>query len=178
MIVGTFVNGLVNNGGLGQFPPALTIQHGAGFSSIIVSLYSIVGILGKLLLGHVSDKYGVKAGIIYTTIGFVATYALMLFSDVQFAVYTMAVLFGISNANATVLAPLLTNAIFPSNEYSEAYGFVQSGSQFGMAAGSFAVASIADLSGGYSLSWIIMMILCVVAGLCWYFAISRAKKYS
>lgn len=178
LIFGAFVNGLVNNGGLGQFPPALTIQHGATFSSIIVSLYSIVGIAGKLILGQVSDKYGVKVGVVYTTIAFIATFGLMLFSENQLAVYAMAVLFGIANANATVLAPLLTSAIFPSNEYSAAYGFVQSGAQFGMAAGSFAVASIADLSGGYSLSWVVMMVLCAVAGICWYGSVTSAKKYS
>lgn len=177
LIAGSLFIGLVNNGGLGQFPPSLTILHGPTFSSIIVSLYSIVGIGGKLLLGHVSDKYGVRMGIIYTSVAFVATFLLMLFSDVQMAVYLMAVLFGIANANATVLPPLLTSSVFPANEYSGAYGYVQAGTQMGMAIGSLAVASIADLSGGYATAWITMSIICVLGAVSWLFAISNAKKY-
>lgn len=177
LIGGSLIIGLVNNGGLGQFPPSITIQHGPVFSSIIVSLYSIVGIAGKLILGQVTDKYGVRVSVIYTTIGIAIAYSLMMFSDVQLNVYLMAIFFGISNANATVLAPLLTNSIFPAKEYSGAFGFVQSGQQLGMAIGSLAVAGIADASGGYTASWLVMAILGLAGGLSWLVAISNSKKY-
>lgn len=102
----------------------------------------------------------------------------MVFSDVQSIDYIAAVLFGIANAIATVLSPLLTGSIFPAKEISAAYGFVQSGTQFGMVAGSFVVAGISDLSGSYSLSWIVMAVFCVVCYICWQMALTNAKKYA
>lgn len=177
LLIGSLLVGLVNNGGLGQFPPALTIQHGATFSSIIVSLYSIVGIAGKLILGHICDRYGVKLGVIYTSIAMMITFSLMIFSGSQLNVYLAAIFFGIGNANATVLAPLLTGSIFSAKEYSGAYGYVQSAQQLGMAAGSLAVAGIADVSSGYSTAWATMIVVCLLGCVLWVFSSVQSRKY-
>lgn len=177
LLLGSFVIGLTNNGGLGQFPPSLAIQHSAAFSSIIVSTYSLVGVAGKLILGHVTDKYGVKVSILYTSLGMTMTFVLMMFSGVQLNVYLAAVLFGLSNANATVLSPLMTSSLFPANEYSGAYGYVQSMQMLGMAIGSLVVATISDVSGSYTTAWVAMAILCVFSGMAWLFSSINSKKY-
>jgi MFS family permease len=63
-------NGLINTGALGQFPPALEELHGVTVAAIIISLYSVVGVLGKLILGWVNDKFGIIKGILFGCITF------------------------------------------------------------------------------------------------------------
>ena len=48
LLLGSVTNGLVNSGGLGQYPPAFEGVHSASFAAIIISLYSVVGIFGKV----------------------------------------------------------------------------------------------------------------------------------
>ncbi|WP_051258340.1 MFS transporter [Atopococcus tabaci] len=52
LIVGGVFAGIMNNGGFGQFPPVLQNVHGAGTAVTIVSLYSAIGIAGKVILGN------------------------------------------------------------------------------------------------------------------------------
>ncbi|CUH92817.1 MFS transporter [Herbinix luporum] len=56
LVLGMIINGLINTGALGQFPPALEGLHGSTVAATIISLYSIVGIFGKLILGWINDK--------------------------------------------------------------------------------------------------------------------------
>lgn len=58
LVFGIFCNGLLNSGSLGQFPPALEEMHGVVVKSSIISLYSLVGIFGKLILGWIDDRFG------------------------------------------------------------------------------------------------------------------------
>lgn len=50
LLVGIFTNGIVNSGSLGQFPQAMEKIHDAAVQVTIISLYSLIGIFGKLIL--------------------------------------------------------------------------------------------------------------------------------
>lgn len=73
--------------------------------------------------------------------------------------------------------PLLTDSLFPTKEYSNAYGYGQSAQQLGMVIVSSAVAGIVDLCGGYNTARIVMAILGVVGGASWLVAITNSKNY-
>lgn len=146
LIIGVVFVGITNNGGLGQFPPVLTNLHGVSTAAAIISVYSAVGIAGKLILGHVNDLYGIIKSTIYASFLLVLSYFVMLFSENILGAFVMAILFGLGNAIGTVLPPLITSAIYPAEQYSLAYGYVNSGIQLGMTVGSLFAASIADLT--------------------------------
>lgn len=177
LVLGGVLVGITNNGGLGQFPPVLTNLHGAATAATIISVYSAVGIAGKLILGQISDTKGVIPGIIYACTLLALSYFTMLFSENIIAVYIMAVFFGLGNAIGTVIPPLMTSALYSTEKYSLAYGYVNSGLQLGMTVGSLFTAGIADLTGSYNYSWAILLVLSILLGISWIGSYKNAQKY-
>lgn len=177
LIVGSVLVGIVNNGGLGQFPPFLSNLHGGALAATIISIYSAVGIVGKLVLGQLTDLHGIVKSIIYASLLLVITYSLMLFSENFIIAIVMAVFFGMGNAIGTVTPPLITSAIFPESQYSNAIGYVNSAVQLGMTVGSVFTAAIADFTGSYNYSWIVLAISSAFVIVCWVGAYQNSKKY-
>lgn len=158
LTLGMIFNGIINTGALGQFPPALEELHGSTMAAAIISLYSLMGILGKIALGWVNDKFGIIKGILFGTLSFALCFIMMLYGSNQVALYLMTIFFGFGNAIGPVLPPLLTAAIYGSSKYGEIYGYVNSANQLGLTFGSLLVASIFDISGSYRLAWIVMIL--------------------
>lgn len=177
LVFGTILIGIVNNGGLAQFPPVLTNLHGAETAATIISVYSGVGIIGKLVLGNISDRFGIIISTIYACTLLVITYAVMIFAGNIIAAFTMAVFFGFGNAIGTILPPLITSAIYSSNQFSKAYGYVNSGMTLGMTLGSIFTAGIADFTGSYTYSWIVLAILSTMSAILWIGSYNNAQKY-
>lgn len=177
LIGGAALIGLVNNGGLAQFPPVLTEMHGPTIAATIISVYSGVGIAGKLILGNISDRKGVVAGTLHAVTMLVLTYLSMLFSGNIVFAFVMAGFFGMGNAIGTVMPPLITSAIYSTEDFPKAYGYVQSGMQFGMTVGSLFAAGIADLTGSYNYSWATLMVLAVFIAVLWVSAYKSSQKY-
>lgn len=177
LIVGSVLVGLVNNGGLGQFPPVLYNQHGPVVSATAISIYSAVGIFGKIALGHIHDRFGTVVSIIYTALMLAGTYFLMIFSSYIVLVYAMSVLFGLGNAIGTVSPPLVTASIYSTNNFPKAYGLVQSGVQLGMTFGSLFAAGIADLTGTYNVSWLILAIGALFIAVTWVGSYRNSRQY-
>ncbi len=161
LTLGMIFNGLINTGALGQFPPALEELKGPALAAIIISLYSLMGIPGKLALGWVNDKFGIVAAMLFGSTSFALCFAMMLFGGNMIFLYLMAFFFGFGNAIGSVIPPLITAAIYGPGKYGEVYGYVHSASQIGLTFGSLLVASIFDVTGSYKLAWIVM-ILCTI----------------
>ncbi|MGP6138933.1 MFS transporter [Jeotgalibaca sp. A127] len=177
LIIGMLFAGLINGGGLGQFPRAFTLWHGAAFGSLLISIYSIVGIFGKLLLGWLDDKFGIKVAIIYSAGSLALVYAFMLFSSQAWAAVLAAVLFGTANSIGTVVGPLLVASLYTPENYAGAYGMVQSAQQAGMTLGSITVATIFDLTGGYQVAWTLFIVLASLVLVMWLPALKLSQKY-
>lgn len=175
LIIGAVFVGISNNSGLGQFPPVLASIHGDATAATIISIYSAVGILGKIVLGHINDLHGSIKSTIYATFILALSYFFMLFSEHTIAVVIMAILFGMGNAIGTVLPPLITAEMYNEEDYSIAYGYVNSGVQLGMTVGSLFAAGIADLTGSYNYSWMATLVLCFLIAILWVTAVKQAK---
>ena len=143
----------------------------------MVSIYSGVGILGKLILGVVNDKFGVRIATLYASLLCALAYFLMLFSGNYTFVFLMAIFFGLGNAIGTVLPPLMTSSIFNAKDYPKAYGIVQSALMLGMTSGSLLAATLADVSGTYQTAWIFLAVLSALIAVFWISAHKQAQKY-
>ena len=178
MLIGMLTNGLINSGALGQFPPAIQESHGAAVQATIISLYSLIGIAGKLILGWINDKYGVTASSIFGCVAFSLAFVLILMASkgVVF-LYAMAVVFGLGNAIGTVSPPLVTAEVFGKEKYSEAYGIANSFSQVGLSLGSLMVAAMYDMAGNYTLAWIVLLAFTVATLVCWVGSDILSRKY-
>lgn len=178
LLVGMLTNGLINAGALGHFPPAMQEYHGAAVQAAVISLYSLIGIGGKLLLGWVNDRFGIVVSSTYACTLFGLSFVFILLSRTNVnMLYIMAVIFGLGSAIGTVTPPLITAEIFGKEQYSRAYGIANSFSQVGLSLGSLAVASLYDASGSYQTAWVILLALTAVTLLCWVSAVVLARRY-
>ena len=177
MMIGMIANGLINSGALGQFPPALEELHGVATQAAIISLYSSVGVFGKIALGWINDKFGVVVSCTYGCIVFALAFIFMLLGENVNMLYIMAFAFGLGNAIGTVIPPLVTAEIFGNQKYGEAYGMVNSATQVGLSLGSLMVASLYDLNGSYTSAWIILLALTVVTLVGWLGSYALSKKF-
>ncbi len=178
LLLGMLANGLINAGALGHFPPAMQESHGAAVQATIISLYSLISIGGKLLLGWINDRFGVVVSSTYACTLFGLAFVFILLSENNvIMLYAMAVVFGLGNAIGTVTPPLITAEVFGKEQYSRAYGVVNSFTQVGLSLGSLAVASVYDLSGSYGPAWVILLALTAVTLLCWVGSVVLARSY-
>lgn len=176
LILGSITNGLANGASL-QFPPAIQQALGVEKAGTIISIYLLLGVFGKLLLGRIADKYGIYKALAFGSITLSLSFVLMLFIDSTWGPWMLAVVFGFGLAIGTVIPPLVTSSIYDRDMYGEAYGFVQSGMQIGAAIGPLFVSFVFDRSGSYYIAWIVNIVLAILTGVLWYISHQRAKQY-
>lgn len=175
LLIGAVFVGLSNNGGLGQFPPFMQEFHGASKGALIISIYSAVGIIGKLLLGSISDKFGVVVSTIWTSVLLVLAYFLAATTTSYGFAILLAILFGLGNSIGTVLPPLIVSAIYPAKSYAQVYGLVNQFLFLGMMFGSLIAASIAEASS-YSAAWYVFAVISALIIVFWAGSYFLAKK--
>ena len=176
-IFGMLCNGLINTGSLGHFPPAIEELQGPQVQALIISMYSMIGIFGKLVLGWLNDRFGVVVSTAFGCITFALSFIFILFGQNISMLYIMAFLFGLGDAIGTVTPPLITSAIFGAEKYGEAYGIANSFTQIGLSLGALMVAAIYDASGSYNTAWILLLILTLGAFTGWVGAYAVSRKY-
>lgn len=177
LLLGMLANGIINGGAIGQLPPAIEGMHGPIIQASIISIYSIVGVFGKLVLGWINDRYGVITSAVIGCTLFGASFLFMLLAGSVTMLYIMAVLFGLGDAIGTVTPPLITGAIFDADKYGEAYGIANSFMQIGLSVGSLIVAGIFDATGAYTAAWVLLLVLTGVTLLGWCGAFALSRKY-
>lgn len=177
LIGGMLTNGLINSGALGQFPPALEELQGPTVQAAIISMYSLVGIFGKLFIGWLNDRFGTVASTTFGCVTFGLAFVFILMGQNVNMLYIMAFVFGLGNAIGTVTPPLITSAVYGTEKYGEAYGIANSFTQIGLTFGSLMVASIYDISGSYQTAWILLLVLTAVTLAGWIGSVVMSKKY-
>lgn len=177
LIIGAICMTLSLNGGLGQFPPYITELHGAQAAAFAISIYSLVGVFSKLSFGALNDKFGIVFTTFFTT-GFLAlSFIFMIFAQNYNMMLIGAFVFGSGMAIGTIVTPLITTAMYSGADYAKAYGFVASGNNLGLMLGSLTAATIADATGSYLYSWIVMSIIAALTGVLWIGAYLTSQKY-
>lgn len=179
LLVGMLLNGIINNAALGQYPPSITVAHSAGVASVAIMIYSLVGVPGKILLGWITDKFGIVTHIIFAFAAMALSFFFMLIgANSVMLIYLSAVIFGLGIGLGTVSNPLMTSSIFSNDSYGEAYGYVQSAFQVGMSLGSLVAAFLADVTGTYAVSWITMTVISIITMITWLSAYKMSHKYA
>lgn len=176
LLIGMLTNGLINSGALGQFPPALEELHGVVIKSTIISLYSLVGIFGKLILGWLNDRFGVISSTIFGCSFFALSFLLLLNGENINFIFLMAIFFGLGTPIGTVSPPLITSEIYGSKNYAQVFGIINSVMQIGLTFGSLTIAKIYDKTGSYKSGWILLFILTIVTMISWLSSVILARK--
>lgn len=177
MLIGMFVCGFINAAALGQFPPAIQELHGPIVQAAIISLYSLIGCFGKIIIGWLNDKFGVVASTVFGCITFALIFVFMLMGSNITMIYIMAIFFGLGMGIGNVSPPLIVAEMFGGNKYGEAYGIANSAVQIGLATGSLIVAFMYDKLGSYTSAWVLLLVLTVVTLITWLASVKMSKKY-
>lgn len=177
ILIGMLLNGIVHSGSVGQFPAAFEIKYGAIVGSLAVSIYSIVGVFGKMIMGILNDKKGVIYSIIFGTAGFSLAFILLMSTSSNEGLYLLSVFYGLGMGLGAVVPPLLIGAIFKGENYSVAYGYVNSMMQAGMSLGAMFVSMLADKFNTYTVAWFILLVFTIVACALWILGYQKSKSY-
>jgi Arabinose efflux permease len=148
-----------------QQVPAYTAKSplGAGAGAMAVSIVMIGGTIGKLVLGWLADRIGVKptsiaamlCGALGMSMAFVAT-------DV-WLFYVGMVVFGVGYAGLTVIVPLLVRNSFGSLNYADIYSWVSTGIFLATSLSFLIYGRIVDLTGSFAWCFYLVIALYLLA---------------
>lgn len=176
LLIGSVLLTLSLNGAFGQFPPFIQGVHDSQTAALVISTYSLAGVVGKLLLGVLNDKFGIIFSTSVTTLFMALSFILMLNAENYYLMLLGAIFFGFGSAAGAIVTPLLVSAIYTGAEYAKAYGLVVSGSNLGLMIGSLFVATIADVTGSYKFAWSILAVTSALTGVFWVGSYIASRK--
>lgn len=156
--------------------------QGVGFDAAsiasYISLYSVVAIIGKLVLGRIFDRFGPKIGILFGCgTFFLFLVAFIFVQGSPMMLYFAAVMYGFGTCTATVAIPIMTTSVFGAKNYSELYGFVSAFTMTGSAIGSSAIGLVYDLTGSYIPALVILAGLTLLGIVIMFVCINMGQKH-
>lgn len=137
--------------------PALVTDHGfsGGDAALVYSTMLIVLCGGKLIFGWIYDKFGFVFSVVYVGITVGLSLFFLTLSGNPGMAYCFAVLFGLGNMTATILAASLTSSVFGTRDYGTKYGIVNMFCVGGMSLGPLLTSYVFDVTGAYRNAWFI-----------------------
>ncbi len=157
--------------------------YSTGFSAAYVasyiSIYSIVAIAGKLVLGHMFDRFGPKGGMLFGAGTFCLFLIAFLFVEGSpLMLYAAAILYGFGTCTVTVAIPIMTTSIFGPENYSELYGFISAFTMTGTAIGTPGIGLVYDLTSSYRVAILVLIVLTLISIAAIFACVNMSRKYS
>lgn len=175
-------------GGLKSTMPAMALSTFAGTDPDLIAQFTVTGalmistaavgnVVGKIALGFLVDRIG----IIKSLIIFIVLVVLGLLSLTVSGGTTALLLaggFGVGCADAlmSVGLPLVTRTIFGLKDYAKIYSVINMAIAILGGLGAVAVTTLVNLTGGYTMTYIIAMVAYASIGIFLTIAILSAKK--
>ena len=158
----------------------LTMQKGQTreLAADVASILLLSQVVGKILLGSIYDKKGVKFGSAYGCVVFLLSIVtIMLAGNKAFAII-FGVIVGLALSMTTCTPPLLTSLAVGRRGYSSIYGLLNAFATAGVALGPVIAGFIYDHTESYDLAWIIFAVVAVVILVLTILAMNKSKGYS
>ena len=136
--------------------------YGAQYASGIYSLSMGVLMAGKVILGTLYDRLGIRGASIYICLALAASLGFLIMAGLPGAPYLFAAAFGLANAIQSIPATCLVTRFFGTREFTSIYGICNAGNMAGIALGTSMSAWIYDASGSYAIAWYFYLVLSAV----------------
>lgn len=165
--------------GYSQQLPAFadSINFPATLGAMLVSISLLVSVCGKLILGELNDRFGIKKITIYGMGIAIFAFGLLIFSNGNFTMVLIgSSLYGITQTINAVAVPLITKKAFGYKDYSSIYSKLAVGQNLIGAFGFSAVGFIYDITGSYTPSFTLGAILCITFVILVLLGLASAKK--
>lgn len=176
-MLGFFGMGLVCSAPMRQMNPYISDIYGPAFAASVISISSLGGVFGKILLGWLHDKIGNlrSAAIAFLAFAFAFIFAMMGSSNSDM-LYVYIILYSFAAGVGTVSAPLLISATFGTKNFNIMRGITQTPLQAGMSLGGLMVSGIFDITGAYFFGWTACAVISVLSIFCFYVSHSMSRK--
>jgi Sugar phosphate permease len=150
---------------------------GAAAGAMAVSIVMVGGICGKFIIGYVSDHWGSTVAATFACIcGAVGVFMAFKAGGNLGVFYVGMAIFGIGYAALSVINPMLTKQSFGVKYYPEIYSYIIIVIFLMSSAGPLMYARIYDLTGGFTLAFIIVTCIYIVGAVAVQFVRPFAKK--
>lgn len=150
---------------------ASSLGYASAAIGLLASCNMIGNMVGKLVLGPLSDKIGVKKSVaVGYVVVFVGLALVLLGGGNTFALYLGAAFYGVGFSVATLFLPLIVAEIVGKRDYPKIYSYATSGNAFIGSLGITICGFCFDFTGSYfgALAFIvvalIIAVLLIVAG--------------
>lgn len=170
-----FLNAL-NMGIQQHLIPYLTdLGHSSTFAANIMAVYLGMTVLGKLVLGRLSDREGVMRGYVVFCIVLAVGIGILFGAKAVWLAVLFGVVYGFANAIQTVMPPLMTADGLGLKHYALIYGVMNIFSTLGAGLGMPLSGYIYDATGSYGYAFVLYIVLTAAAMILGIFAMRRAK---
>ncbi len=180
MAISMFIIGFINMGIQNNFHFYMNKELGQT-EELATNLFSLVmgiQIIGKIILGAVFDKKGVKAGAIYCTVLFLLAGVTAIYSGTLAVAIAFGAFFGLVCSMTTVTPPYITMLVVGRKYYSVIYGLLSLFYGVGVAVGPVVAAKVYQSSGSYVPAWIAFMVLSVILVVTTIAGVNKGRGYS
>lgn len=139
------------------------------FAAGILGAALLCSAIGKVALGGIYDRWGLKAMVLVGAGCFLAGAVQFLRVRTTGEAWVLAVVFGLAIANITTVAPFLTKGIFSAREYGRHIGLFTAVTAAGNTVGFTVMNTAFDILGNYTLTVLMQMGIFAVSALvfCW-----------
>ena len=144
-------------------PHATDIGFSAIVAANILAALSIGAILGKLIMGSISDKIGGKLAVIIDFGLIVVAMLWLLVATTIWMVFVFAVIFGFAFGSILALMPSITAELFGLKSHGTIFGVITFGAMFGGSLGPVLTGRIFDVTDSYQLAFVISVAVSVIA---------------
>ena len=156
-------------------PHARVLGIDAGSAAVVLSFVGIGSLTGRIMMGIVSDRIGVKSTLITALSIMVTAFLWLQMADTLWMLYLFALLFGFAYGAMILLQPLIGVKMFGLISLGTITGVIVFAYTFGGAFGSPITGYIFDVTQSYRLAFIICIAL-AAAGLALTFFIRKPPK--
>lgn len=142
------------------------LGHAPETASYIVSLISGVTVAGKLLVGAIADRFGVRAALTFTMTALLTGVALLLFARELPVAVAFAIVYGFAIGSPLVVNPALVSQYLGLAQFGSIFGVLTLVSTFGAALGPTIGGAVYDAMKTYVPAYVGFMVLIVIAAAC------------
>jgi OFA family oxalate/formate antiporter-like MFS transporter len=132
-------------------------------AATLISVIGIGGILGRLIMGTVSDRIGGNNALIITCFLLTASLLWLIFSRQLWMLYIFAVVFGFAYSGGVPQIPLLIGQFFGLRAVMALTGATSASTRVGGALGSWLGGKIFDVSHSYLMAFVVTAIASFLA---------------
>ncbi|MFO7887741.1 MAG: MFS transporter [Eubacteriales bacterium] len=157
-------------------PHLTNIGYSVTFAANIVALTMGSLAIGKIVLGHLFDRLGLRTAT-SVAVGFLIIGTLgMLYATNYIGLFAVIAGTGLGTAFYTIANPIITTKVYGSLDYSSIYGFLTAVIGFGGIISPMIVGSLYDISGSYYSSYKLMLVLGVAVLIIYQFVFPKKEN--